>query len=341
MVKLEHFKGMSTQGISRVLGQNVIEANPTPSVVSVVVPTFNRRDFIGAAVANALNQSYRSTQVIVADDGSSDDTSEVVARFPSVRYLMQTNQGPSAARNLALGKATGEFIAFLDSDDEWDLNHLDDAVATLSSNPTVGMVVSNWREIDGKGEVTNANAFGKRSWFTAESQCGDAQVLLPHAAARRWFLQCSPAPPTAVVLRREVIGCSWNPRIRVGEDRLFFLLNLIHSRCDIAVHLAPSWSFRCHGGNAYQSHHRTDLLAYRDNLCLREIERSIHDLRVEEKRLLNRATARNYRDWGYYASTHDAPIRARILLCQALKLSPSLKTFKMYLGNCCRRKLKE
>lgn len=88
--------------------------------VSVVIPTFNRADRIGQAISSVLDQAIDGLEIIVVDDGSTDHTTEVVARFGSrVRYLTQSRAGVSAARNAGIRAAASDRIALLDSDDWW------------------------------------------------------------------------------------------------------------------------------------------------------------------------------------------------------------------------------
>jgi GT2 family glycosyltransferase len=90
------------------------------SAVSVIVPTYNRSAWIGATLRTVLAQSHRPHEVIVIDDGSADDTAAVVAGFGAdVRYVRQENAGVSAARNHGARIATGDYLAFVDSDDLW------------------------------------------------------------------------------------------------------------------------------------------------------------------------------------------------------------------------------
>jgi len=92
----------------------------TATTVSVIVPTYNRSAWIGATLRTVLAQTHRPHEIIVIDDGSADDTASVVAGFGSeVRYVRQDNAGVSAARNHGARIATGEFLAFVDSDDLW------------------------------------------------------------------------------------------------------------------------------------------------------------------------------------------------------------------------------
>ena len=88
--------------------------------VSVIIPTYNRSALLREAVAGVLNQSFKDVEILIVDDGSSDDTAEVVRGFGGdVRYFRQNHAGLNAARNLALSEARGEYAALLDDDDVW------------------------------------------------------------------------------------------------------------------------------------------------------------------------------------------------------------------------------
>lgn len=88
-------------------------------LVSVIIPMFNRECLIGEAITSILGQDYPQVELIVVDDGSTDGSASVVANFPDVIYIKQSNQGPAVARNTGVERARGELIAFLDSDDLW------------------------------------------------------------------------------------------------------------------------------------------------------------------------------------------------------------------------------
>ena len=89
------------------------------NLFSVIIPTFNRVDLISMTLDSIASQTCRDFEVIVVDDGSTDETKQVSATYPFVRYLRQDNAGPGAARNLGIEHATGRYVAFLDSDDVW------------------------------------------------------------------------------------------------------------------------------------------------------------------------------------------------------------------------------
>lgn len=121
--------------------------------VSVVIPTYNCARFLPEALDSVLAQTYRDFEVIVMDDGSTDDTPAVMSRYPAVRYLRQANVGPGAARNAAIRAARGELIAFLDADDLWLSAKLERQVPTFD-DPEVGICYSDLRELAIDGKVT-------------------------------------------------------------------------------------------------------------------------------------------------------------------------------------------
>ncbi len=94
--------------------------NKNENTISVIIPAYNAGEYIARAIDIVLAQSRNADEIIVVDDGSTDNTSEVVAQYESkVKYIRQDNAGASVARNTGIEAATGEWIAFLDADDEW------------------------------------------------------------------------------------------------------------------------------------------------------------------------------------------------------------------------------
>ena len=111
--------------------------------VSIVIPCYNAGDQLIEAVESALAQSYQDLEVVIVDDGSSDERTLTIldhARWPRTTIIRQSNAGPAAARNRAVAAATGEFILPLDADDRIDPTYVEKAVAVLQSSPHVGVV---------------------------------------------------------------------------------------------------------------------------------------------------------------------------------------------------------
>ena len=108
--------------------------------VSVIIPTYNRRDFVREAIASVCAQTYRDFELIIVDDGSTDGTVRIVEEFrqertDSIQYIFQTNQGVSAARNHGVVRSSGELLTFLDSDDVWQPEKLAAQIAFFNARP--------------------------------------------------------------------------------------------------------------------------------------------------------------------------------------------------------------
>ena len=112
--------------------------------VSVVIPSHNSAQFLPEAIESILEQSYPPFEVIVVDDGSTDDTKEVCDRYPKVKYVYQNNQGVAAARNTGLRVSTGEYILFLDSDDCLLPEAIEIGVKHINALPEVGFVFGRY-----------------------------------------------------------------------------------------------------------------------------------------------------------------------------------------------------
>ncbi len=102
--------------------------------VTVVIPAYNNSEHIARALDSVCSQTLKPHQVIVVDDGSTDDTAEIVKKYDNVEYIYQQNAGASAGRNTGIENATGEWIAFLDADDEWLVEYLEKQTALLKTN---------------------------------------------------------------------------------------------------------------------------------------------------------------------------------------------------------------
>ena len=113
--------------------------------ISVVIPAYNSGASVERAINSVLRQRCPGDEVIVVDDGSTDDTGEVVCKFgDKVKYIRQKNSGASSARNMGVRAASGKWIAFLDADDEWKDDYLNMQVALLERNPELAWTASNF-----------------------------------------------------------------------------------------------------------------------------------------------------------------------------------------------------
>lgn len=122
---------------------------------SIVTPLYNKENHIKKTLETAFEQTFTDFELIVIDDGSTDDSEKIVKTFtdPRLIYLKQANSGVSAARNAGIEASTGKIIAFLDADDEWKENHLQTLFELYNSNPSTGLLTSRYIIRIGNGKL--------------------------------------------------------------------------------------------------------------------------------------------------------------------------------------------
>ena len=143
--------------------------------VSVLIPCYNAGAYLGQAIQSVLDQTYRDFEIIVVDDGSTDDSAAVAQSFDRVRYFYNEHSGISVSRNLAIAKARGEIIVFLDADDLWHPEKLQKQVDYLDADPACMLVFT---------KVEN--------FFEDEAaQKGERQQELYHADISMCIISCA------------------------------------------------------------------------------------------------------------------------------------------------------
>lgn len=124
-------------------------------LVSVIIPCYKQAHYLGEAIESVLAQSYSHHEIIVVDDGSPDNTAEVAAKYPGVRYVRQKNQGLSGARNTGIRESKGKYLVFLDADDRLVPDALQLGVNCLHVHPKCAFVSGHHRYINGDGSLRN------------------------------------------------------------------------------------------------------------------------------------------------------------------------------------------
>lgn len=143
--------------------------------VSVIIPSYNRANYISEAIDSVLNQTYQDFEIIVIDDGSTDNTKEVLSKYDNkIRYLYQKNSGASAARNLGINKAIGEYISFLDADDIWLPFKLKSQIDIMAKNQDVALIFTDIESFNHCGIVRYSLM---RSQFPQETDSFKNKVL--------------------------------------------------------------------------------------------------------------------------------------------------------------------
>ena len=218
-------------------------------LVSVIIPTYDRADFVVEAVRSAKAQTYPSKQIIVIDDGSRDDTARRVSEIGGVEYHYQENRGQGSARNHGLRLARGEFVASLDSDDLWDVDFLARGVECLEAYG-LDFVFANWVKVrEGLEYPSEWLRDGKWKDYRAERR-GDWFLLGP-AEVRGLFLDICPAPSSSLLIRRDSINSGWGEHMRIADDWYLILEMALRRPCRAAFSLSPRWKKRVDGRNVY------------------------------------------------------------------------------------------
>ena len=191
-----------------------MSAAPT---VSVVIPTYNRARFLGAAVASVRAQTYPCLEILIVDDGSTDDTAQVVAALGNgIRYITQPNAGPAAAHNRGIQDAHGDLVAFLDTDDRWLPEKTARQVALMMARPAVALVTADEALENGVGENLFASNFSRRNIVEQMRLSPDGVVSNSPAL----LLQVNFISTSTVLARRSVLVAldGFNPQLHYGED---------------------------------------------------------------------------------------------------------------------------
>ena len=252
-----------------------------PPQVSVIIPTYNRGPYIAEAIRSAQAQAYANVEIIVADDGSTDETAEIAAGFGDAItcvHLPHSGQ-PAVTRNRGLEKASGELIAFLDSDDQFLPNKLTLQVAALAEHPEAGCVYSN-------GHFFRDDPAQSSGYVLDGMPTPSGEIL--GALLRGNFLV-----PSVVLVRRtclEAVGLfDEDPALFVAEDYELWLRVATH----VPVIYAPGTvaAIRRHGESISR-----DVAALRGCalLALAKLEGNRPDLRLSYATAFNEGYARNH-----------------------------------------------
>lgn len=254
----------------------------TKKLVSVVIPTYNRSYIVANAIRSALEQSYPNKEVIVIDDGSVDNTEEVVKAFPEVTYIRQVHSGQATARNRGWEYSNGIYIATLDSDDTWNPQFLEKSIAVLEGSD-LDFVFSNWNQELIEGGIMDFFCHDDNLKPYIENAT-EPWVVLEHRQLRKLYLQCCPSPSSSLVLRSSSIEKGWNSEMNIGDDWCMLLDMILSKKTRAAFTLEKLWFKHINCDNLYDG---------RDH---REVNRLlwVNDIRAMLSRHKNSLTAEEY-----------------------------------------------
>ncbi len=196
-----------------------------PVTISAIMPVYNGAATVAKALDSALSQTQPPEEIVVVDDGSTDATAEIVARFgPPVRCVRQANAGPAAARNRGIAEARGQWVAFLDSDDLWYPTKLQRQRELIAAAPDLGVVFCNWDKRRQDGEILcegfsdpaeRLSARSLRLRIVGERLCVIDQEMLP-VLLDTYILHTN-----TLAVRRDLLAhIRYDVRYNWGEDWL-------------------------------------------------------------------------------------------------------------------------
>ena len=220
-----------------------------PTLVSVVIPVFNGERYICDAVESVLRQTYNNIEILVIDDGSTDETIDRLASYAhDITIIKQPNGGSAKARNAGIRQSKGELIAFLDADDLWHPQKLEILVSHMSRNTNIGLAYNSWQVINADDEI----AIGQ---FMGQSFDEQSPAIVPEGSG---FIYCellidSIIHTSAAIMRRSIVDAVglFDERFRKGQDYEFwFRVSRVVSVHKLAADLSI---YRLHPGGVTSS----------------------------------------------------------------------------------------
>jgi glycosyltransferase involved in cell wall biosynthesis len=218
-------------------------------LVSVVITTFNKAQYIAQAIESVINQTYPDIECIIVDDGSTDQTVDVVnelrRRYPEIQYFYQVNQGVSAARNFGASQTQGEWIQFLDADDWLHPEKIEHQLSILKDLDSTAVIYSDYERV----YVNGANCIVDRK----KQVVGDRtpESLVERLLTCPDFLADSPFPllQQAMLFKRQIIeDRQFDRRLKACEDREFVLELLLAGIHFLYVPITAAY-YRKHASN--------------------------------------------------------------------------------------------
>ena len=211
-------------------------------MISVIIPAYNAAPHLKGALKSLQNQTFQDFEVIVVDDGSTDNSKEIIKRFANVKYCYQTNQGESAARNKGMSLAKGEYFAFLDADDWYESTKLEKQLNFLNNNPAIDIVYCDYKVYD---EVTGKTSILRAELFHPERCNFFASILfrqILHTASATFKRQCYDS------------GCQFKHELKYAPDYDFSLQLL--EKFTVGYIPEPLYGYRRHAHNTTNAHHK-------------------------------------------------------------------------------------
>ena len=282
---------------------------PEIQLASVILPVYNGNKFLHDAINSILNQSHTNLELLIVDDGSTDNSKDIIEEFAEkdnrIRFFMQKNGGVAAARNVALRAASGEYIGFIDQDDIWHLDKLEIQIAYLEKSPDAVFVHGNIDYIDDQLVPVDKNLY---PWDTDASGRCFARLFRQNAIAIQTVCLKRKCLETVGLLREDVPGVDdYEYWLRVSR---FFSIEYIDNTFAL---------YRFHGENESHKWHSQDI---KRSMVLEGILAQFPDIYSElGTSNVNKQMAELYREIADEFIRQNNYASARPYLIKALKTS--------------------
>jgi glycosyltransferase involved in cell wall biosynthesis len=213
---------------------------PTKSLISVIIPTYNFGEFISNAINSVLCQTYKNIEIILIDDGSTDDTTQIATQFGNkICYIKTDHIGTAHARNVGMRAATGKYIAFMDADDTYLPYKLELQSEFMECYPEVGMVFTDWSSVDDSGTILEDRhlrsyhrIYDRKGWNYEDifSISGKFDSNILHEPIRyyignlfKYVIQDPIMPSPTIMIRKDILPITGlqNEAYRVAQDYEF------------------------------------------------------------------------------------------------------------------------
>ena len=225
-------------------------------IVSVIMPVYNCEEYLPKAIESVLNQTYKNYELILVDDGSTDNSGNICDSYAAdnkkVHSFHKENGGPGSARNEGINQAKGEYILFVDGDDVIDNDVIEELL--LRMTPSVDMVCMNFDIVDAEGNVISKSNYQRGTIHTAENKTKIASMFFSdnfgHSVCTRLY-------------RREIISkfSLTFPDTRLAEDCYFVFLYLLCINRDICVIEKNGYHYLIHSNSIMRGEENRDQLA--------------------------------------------------------------------------------
>ena len=268
-------------------------------LVTVIIPTYNRAGIVEGAIQSILNQTYAPIQLIVADDGSVDDTDSLMQKYPQVTYLKLAHGGQAHARNEGLKHARGEYVATLDSDDTWEPNFVERSLQIIEEND-LDFVFSNWMQDMGKGEFVDRFSICKVVEETLQKNPANT-IVLDNEALRNMYLTGCPSPSSSLLIKRSKLKRNWTSGLRIADDWCMLLDIIFNQPTKAGFTRDILWKKKIDGQNLYDGRDMYELIR---DLWIHDLEFIINRFKSNftraEKKRIRVALSHNYLHYSYF-----------------------------------------